>query len=660
MNNSKNRPTFPKRAVITAGMPYGNKELHFGHSMIFIMADTYARFLRDRLGYENVIFVSGTDCYGSPLLVAHQQLVNENKYSGSLEDFARENHKKQKEALSKYRIDINLFAASAFGEAKEIHEETCAEFFDTLYKNGHLQKLSSSQFFDITENKFLNGRQVLGRCPIAGCKSEKAYADECDLGHQYMPNELIAPLSVLSGEKPELKSVDNWYFDLPKFMDLLKEWNEKLNNTEGFRKLTVNTIDEFLKKPVIYIKKDDSETYNKLKTDLPPHKMITDEKKPSFEIIFDKLSDREAAFETLSKNGIRSRTGKTLVPFRLTGNVSWGVLAPDCDGTNDLTFWVWPESLFAPISFTKTYLKSIGKDDEEWKNWWQSTESIVYQFIGSDNISFYGPAEAGMWMGMQGENPVSNPQNGSLSLPYIVAYHHILFLDKKASSSGAVKPPMALELLDYYTPEQLRACYLGLGLGLKSVSFQPKPLNKNANENEADPVLKDGNLLTNVLNRIARSCFYTVQTYYENKIPYGCIDDEILENSHNTLMEYEKLMYCHEFHNVMSLIDVYVREANKYWVANMREADKTGDTNLRTKTLVNALQMLRTAMIMVHPIAPGGTEMILEYLNLDKSFFDWNNIFDTFFNFLKNKNNHEIKILPPKTDFYAKHPSQFE
>jgi len=28
---SKGRPEFPKRAVITAGMPYGNKELHFGH-----------------------------------------------------------------------------------------------------------------------------------------------------------------------------------------------------------------------------------------------------------------------------------------------------------------------------------------------------------------------------------------------------------------------------------------------------------------------------------------------------------------------------------------------------------------------------------------------------------------------------------------------------
>ena len=70
--NNKNfeipRPVFPKRAVITGGMPYGNKELHCGHvGGMFVFADTFARFMRDRIGKENVIFVGGTDCYGSPI-----------------------------------------------------------------------------------------------------------------------------------------------------------------------------------------------------------------------------------------------------------------------------------------------------------------------------------------------------------------------------------------------------------------------------------------------------------------------------------------------------------------------------------------------------------------------------------------------------------------
>ena len=48
------RPEFPKRAVITGGMPYGNKKLHFGHiGGVFVQADATARFLRDRIGAEN-------------------------------------------------------------------------------------------------------------------------------------------------------------------------------------------------------------------------------------------------------------------------------------------------------------------------------------------------------------------------------------------------------------------------------------------------------------------------------------------------------------------------------------------------------------------------------------------------------------------------------
>ena len=82
------RPVWPRRAVVTGGMPYGNKGLHFGHvGGVFVPADFYARFLRDRLGRENVIFVSGTDCYGSPIMESYRKL-REGGYEGTEEEFA--------------------------------------------------------------------------------------------------------------------------------------------------------------------------------------------------------------------------------------------------------------------------------------------------------------------------------------------------------------------------------------------------------------------------------------------------------------------------------------------------------------------------------------------------------------------------------------------
>ena len=107
----------------------------------------------------------------------------------------------------------------------------------------------------------------------------------------------------------------------------------------------------------------------------------------------------------------------------------------------------------------------------------------------------------------------------------------ILFLDKKASSSGSVKPPMAADLLQYYTAEQLRAHFLSLALGNKSVSFMPQPLNPDANINEPDPVLAQGNLFTNVLNRLVRGCFYTCQKYFDGLLPYGKVSDEVKANA---------------------------------------------------------------------------------------------------------------------------------
>ena len=68
------RPEFPKRAVVTSGMPYGNKLLHYGHVGMTLRADVFARFLRDRIGNNNVIFVSGTDCYGSPAIESFRKL----------------------------------------------------------------------------------------------------------------------------------------------------------------------------------------------------------------------------------------------------------------------------------------------------------------------------------------------------------------------------------------------------------------------------------------------------------------------------------------------------------------------------------------------------------------------------------------------------------
>ena len=656
----KPRPEFPKRAIITAGMPYGNKSLHFGHiGGVFIHADTYARFLKDRIGADNVIFVSGTDCYGSPILASYKKHMEETGEAISMEDYVFRFYGQQTETLAQYDVAPSLYGASAFGESGEVHKKVSAELFKALHDQGTLKIMSSPQFFDPQANAYLNGRQVVGKCPVDGCQSEHAYADECGLGHQYMPNELIDPISTLSGEKPILKDVKNWYFVLEEYMDHLKDMVGKMRSEKQVRANVVNTIDEFLKPPVIYIKRKDHELITEKALNLGASAIVDDGKKPSVTYEFASLEARDSAREMLDLEGMRYRTGKTLVPFRLSGNIDWGVPVPNTEGMDDLTFWVWPESLWAPISFTITYLKSIQKPSSDWSKWWLDKDAKVYQFIGEDNIYFYGVAEMGMLMAYLGIKPDDKSTLETVNFPQLVANCHLLFLDSKASSSSNIKPPMAQDLLNYYTKDQLRMHFLSLGLSKKSVSFSPKPFDPSCDPAAPDVVLKDGNLLTNVYNRLLRSCFYTSQKYFDSNIPRMPINDEIKEIVYKGIYDYEHNMARQEFHLVIYTIDDLIRNVSKYWAKTMKIADDQDSDSLRAGVLADCFYAAKSILTLLHPITPSSAELVREYLNLNESLWSWDHIFEETTMHMDDPDSHKLKVIEPKFDFYKKDESQF-
>ena len=650
------RPVFPKRAIVTAGMPYGNKNLHFGHvGGMFVHADIFVRFLRDRIGKDNVIFISGTDCYGSPILESYRKL-KETGYTGSIEDYVSFNHESQKKTLNDYGISLDFFGASALGEAGKIHKKVSAEIFHILYRNKYIKKLSVPQFYDEEAGVFLNGRQVVGRCPIPGCASDKAYADECSLGHQFLPSELINPVSCLSGKRPILKEIENWYFDLDNCIDMLKEYNDFLRRNTNTRKYQLETVEEFLKKPLVYVPRKYIENITELSKRLPRHKLIDEENKKSVVFEFENLEDRDKAKAVLEELDIHYTSGKTLVPFRLSGNVEWGVPFPDCENLKDLTFWVWPESLWAPISFTKAYLEQNGSEDEVSK-WWDDDEAAVYQFIGEDNIYFYAIAQTGLFTGLRVPKG-THPNMEKVRMSHIIANRHLLYMNAKASSSSEIKPPTADELLKFYTKDQLRMHFMSLGLSSKSVGFKPQVFMKKEEQTGVDMVLKEGNLITNVFNRLIRSCFYAIQNNYAGKIPEGEVNPKIIDLAESTVLEYERHMYHHEFHRISYLLDDFIRAMNKHWVNNVKLADSKGDMELRKQIVVDCFYACKVMAILVHPIAPEGCEMFRDYMRIGEELWNWDHILEPISFYVGNLSEHAPKLLEPKVDFFKKHECQ--
>lgn len=669
--SSRTRVEWPARAVVTAGMPYGNKPLHFGHiGGVFVPADAFARFLRDRIGAENVRFVSGTDCFGSPINEGYRKLVEAGEFTGTIADYVLANHERQKATLEAFQVSLDIYEGSGIGHAGDVHQMITNQFIERLHECGHLKLDSTLQFYDTEAGTFLNGRQVQGRCPVQGCKSEHAYADECDLGHQYAPVDLIKPVSTLTGTVPEMRPVENWYFDLPDFDGFLKERVEALRADDEVRPVVPQTIAEFLAPPVIFVKNEHVDDYRALADSLPPHQFREAEKgKQSFEIEFADIAARDAARAVLAGAGIRFRTSKTLVPFRITGNIEWGVAAPVIDDVEGLTVWCWPESLWAPISFTITVNDERGLPRTSWRDFWCDDDARVYQFIGQDNLYFYGVAQPALWEALRPDGLFAEGPDSQMRQTTLVANHHMLFGKKKASSSGAVKPPTGEQLLEHYTPEQLRAHFLALGLDQKSVGFSPKPFDpdeaKRDDPRYADPVLKEGALLTNVFNRLARSCFYEAGKNFNGCMPLGRVSDEVRRRAFGALLAYEERMHRVELHRVMSLCDEFIRWSNKWWADGIKAAEESGDEQARRQVLVDSFYLLRVATLLMHPIVPAGCEKICDYLSFGfDEFFSWNYDFDSNEELCPaieiDAGEHRIHELPPRFDFFRKHESQYK
>ena len=171
--------------------------------------------------------------------------------------------------------------------------------------------------------------------------------------------------------------------------------------------------------------------------------------------------------------------------------------------------------------------------------------------------------------------------------------------------------------------------------------------------------MKEGNLLSNVFNRAVRSCFYTMQKYFDGKMPSGDVSKDIFDEAKETILAFEDLMFKHEFHKAMALVDNYIRQINKFWTRTMN-IQNDGLNDSHRQSLVDSFHMVRVAAVLLHPIAPEGTEVIREYLNIGEEFWDWNRVFDTIADFIDDPNGHKFKFLEPRTDFFNKHPSQVD
>lgn len=201
-----------RQILVTCALPYANGPIHLGHMLEHIQADIWVRFQRMR-GNE-IYFVCADDAHGTPIMLKADQM------GITSEQLIAEVQQSHYADFCGFNISFDNYHSTHSDENRELSEM----IYTRLKENGFIKSRIISQLFDPEKSMFLPDRFVKGTCPK--CKAEDQYGDNCEVcSATYSPTELINPRSAVSGATPVVKESEHFFFDLPSFEAMLKEWN---------------------------------------------------------------------------------------------------------------------------------------------------------------------------------------------------------------------------------------------------------------------------------------------------------------------------------------------------------------------------------------------------------------------------------------------------
>ncbi|MGH8672410.1 MAG: methionine--tRNA ligase, partial [Burkholderiales bacterium] len=200
-----------RRILITSALPYANGSIHLGHLVEYVQTDVWVRFQKMR--DNECHYVCADDTHGTPVMLrAEQEGITP-------EQLIERMHIEHLGDFNAFHIDFDNYYSTHSPENRFFAED----IYRKLKTAGLIEVRSVEQFFDPEKQMFLPDRYVRGECPK--CHAQDQYGDACEAcGSAYSPNELINPISAVSGSKPVRKSSEHYFFTLSRCETDLKKW----------------------------------------------------------------------------------------------------------------------------------------------------------------------------------------------------------------------------------------------------------------------------------------------------------------------------------------------------------------------------------------------------------------------------------------------------
>ncbi|PLS01867.1 methionine--tRNA ligase [Neobacillus cucumis] len=212
---------------------YANGSLHLGHISSLLPGDILARYYR--LKGEKVLYVSGSDCNGTPITIrAKQEGLTPKK-------IADRYHQEFEECFSRLGFSYDTYTRTDTIH----HHKIVQEIFLDLLEKGLIYKKEKEQTYCEYDRQFLPDRYVEGICPNCGAN---ARGDQCDVCSSVLePLELLDRTCKICGNPPTTRNTEHFYFSLSSFQTTLEKYTQEAKNKNLWRENAISLTERYLK-----------------------------------------------------------------------------------------------------------------------------------------------------------------------------------------------------------------------------------------------------------------------------------------------------------------------------------------------------------------------------------------------------------------------------
>lgn len=220
-----------KRDVLIGGAwPYANYYLHVGHLAALLPGDVIARYYR--LCGDNVMYVSGSDCHGTPITERAK------KEGTTPEEIANFYHNEFVKTFNNIGFDYDLYSCTM----SDYHKDYVKKAFKLMMDNGYIYEKEIEQDYCENCNKYLSDREIVGVCPKCGGESTGDQCDNCLASLD--STEVLDKHCKTCGSDLVTKSNKHLYFKLPLFKEELQKLLDK--NIDKWRKNAIGETKKYI------------------------------------------------------------------------------------------------------------------------------------------------------------------------------------------------------------------------------------------------------------------------------------------------------------------------------------------------------------------------------------------------------------------------------